>query len=56
MISQNGADWHLGVLRLPRNGFTDNGVENYYFSGVYIEGQTLTTAVTGPKSSVGKAR
>ncbi|KAI1771271.1 hypothetical protein F4818DRAFT_445294 [Hypoxylon cercidicola] len=45
--SSNGADWHLGVLELPRSGYSD-GVEDFYFSGVYIESGTLTTAIGGP--------
>lgn len=47
--SSNGADWHLGVLELPRTGYADAN-EDYYFSGVYIESGTITTAVTGPAS------
>ncbi|KAF7954264.1 hypothetical protein EAE96_005393 [Botrytis aclada] len=45
--SSNGADWHLGVLELPVTGQTD-GVEDFYFSGVYIENGSLTTSVAGP--------
>jgi hypothetical protein len=42
--SSNGADWHLGVLRLP--GSNDGtGAEDWYFSGVYIESGELTTSV-----------
>ncbi|KAH7406640.1 hypothetical protein DE146DRAFT_648000 [Phaeosphaeria sp. MPI-PUGE-AT-0046c] len=42
--SSNGADWHLGVLRLP--GSNDAaGAEDWFFSGVYIEGGELTTSV-----------
>jgi hypothetical protein len=42
--SSNGADWHLGVLRLP--GSNDGtGAEDWYFSGVYIESGELTTAI-----------
>ncbi|ORY69976.1 uncharacterized protein BCR38DRAFT_96685 [Pseudomassariella vexata] len=44
--SSNGADWHLGVLELPRSGYSDSN-EDFYFSGVYIESGTLTTAVSG---------
>ncbi|KAF2137344.1 glycoside hydrolase family 131 protein [Aplosporella prunicola CBS 121167] len=40
--SSNGADWHLGVLRLDGND--DATLEDWFFSGVYIE-DTLTTAV-----------
>jgi len=46
--SSNGEDWHLGVLRLPRSGYTDNGAEDWYFSGVYIESGSLTTSIAGP--------
>ncbi|KAL1956321.1 hypothetical protein VTO42DRAFT_7404 [Malbranchea cinnamomea] len=45
--SSNGADWHLGVLRLPRSGFDDTDPEDWYFSGVYVETGPLTTSVTG---------
>ncbi|OBT47763.1 hypothetical protein VE00_02237 [Pseudogymnoascus sp. WSF 3629] len=45
--SSNGADWHLGVLELPRDGYADSN-EDFYFSGVYIESGTLTTSVAGP--------
>ncbi|KAH7400041.1 hypothetical protein BKA64DRAFT_722834 [Cadophora sp. MPI-SDFR-AT-0126] len=46
--SSNGADWHLGVLRLPKSGVSDGGAEDWYYSGVYIESGTLTTSVAGP--------
>jgi hypothetical protein len=42
--SSNGADWHLGVLELPRSGYPDSN-EDLYFSGVYIESGSLTTAI-----------
>ncbi|KAK1769236.1 hypothetical protein QBC33DRAFT_513464 [Phialemonium atrogriseum] len=45
--SSNGADWHLGVLELPRDGQSDSN-EDFYFSGVYIESGSITTAVSGP--------
>jgi len=45
--SSNGADWHLGVLELPRSGYPDTA-EDFYFSGVYIESGTITTTVGGP--------
>lgn len=45
--SSNGADWHLGVLELPRDGYADTD-EDLYFSGVYIESGSLTTSVSGP--------
>lgn len=45
--SSNGADWHLGVLELPRSGYADAN-EDFYFSGVYIEDGTITTEIGGP--------
>ena len=45
--SSNGADWHLGVLELPRSGYPDTN-EDFYFSGVYIESGPITTAIGGP--------
>ncbi|KAH6672674.1 hypothetical protein F5X68DRAFT_174897 [Plectosphaerella plurivora] len=45
--SSNGADWHLGVLELPRDGYADAD-EDFYFSGVYIEDGEITTSVAGP--------
>lgn len=48
---QNGADWHLGVLRLPKDGEDATAAEDWYFSGVYIESGTLTKTVVGPASA-----
>lgn len=46
----NGADWHLGVLRLP--GSSDApGAEDWFFSGVYVESGDLTTSVNTPGGS-----
>ncbi|KAK4121878.1 carbohydrate-binding module family 1 protein [Parathielavia appendiculata] len=50
--SSNGADWHVGVLELPRSGYPDT-TEDYYWSGVYIESGSLTTSVAGPGSGPG---
>ncbi|KAI1170343.1 carbohydrate-binding module family 1 protein [Nemania sp. FL0916] len=50
--SSNGADWHLGVLELPRSGYPDAN-EDLYFSGVYIESGSITTSVSGPGSPGG---
>lgn len=40
----NGADWHLGVLRLPGSNDAP-GAEDWFFSGVYVESGGLTTSV-----------
>jgi hypothetical protein len=45
--SSNGADWHVGVLELPRSGYPDAD-EDFYWSGVYIESGDITTNVAGP--------
>ncbi|KAL9054488.1 MAG: hypothetical protein Q9162_004134 [Coniocarpon cinnabarinum] len=46
--SSNAADWHLGVLRLPSYpaNTAEDGPEDWYFSGVYIESAPLTTTFT----------
>ncbi|KAK6353656.1 hypothetical protein TWF696_005618 [Orbilia brochopaga] len=42
----NGADWHLGVLRLPMNSDLNSpDVEDWYFSGVYVESGSLNTQI-----------
>ncbi|KKA29646.1 hypothetical protein TD95_000695 [Thielaviopsis punctulata] len=46
----NGADWHVGVLELPRSGYTDSN-EDFYFAGVYIEDGDVTTTMGGSSSS-----
>ncbi|KAL9113715.1 MAG: hypothetical protein Q9227_002160 [Pyrenula ochraceoflavens] len=52
--SSNGADWHLGVLRLPgSSSLSSPDVEDWYFSGVYIESGSLTTSVAGPGGATG---
>jgi hypothetical protein len=43
----NGADWHLGVLRLTNDGKT----EDWNFSGVYIESGDITTSIVSPGGS-----
>ncbi|SPO03029.1 related to endoglucanase c [Cephalotrichum gorgonifer] len=49
--SSNGADWHLGVLELPRDGYPNTN-EDFYFSGVYIEnGQITKSAPIGERTS-----
>lgn len=42
--SSNGADFHVGVLELPRSGYAD-AIEDIYFSGVYIETGSINTAI-----------
>ncbi|KAM7203910.1 beta-glucanase [Rhypophila sp. PSN 637] len=49
--SSNGADWHVGVLELPRSGYPDSD-EDLYWSGVYIESGSITTSVSGPGAPV----
>lgn len=40
----NGADWHLGVLRLPQGG-GEMEAEDWFFGGVYVESGEVTTVV-----------
>lgn len=47
--SSDGADWHLGVLRLPGNG-VEATTEDWHFSGVYIESGDVTLSVSGPSN------
>jgi hypothetical protein len=42
--SSNGADFHVGVLRLPGSS-DDAAPEDWFFSGVYMEKGELTTSV-----------
>ncbi|CAK4034294.1 Hypothetical predicted protein [Lecanosticta acicola] len=49
--SSNGADWHLGVLRLPASGSRGAATEDWLFSGVYIESGDLTKSISGPGNS-----
>ncbi|KAI7652951.1 hypothetical protein KC318_g14569 [Hortaea werneckii] len=51
--SSNGADWHLGVLRLQSGSANSDGAEDWNFSGVYIESGDLTKSVSGPGGSSG---
>ncbi|EME42304.1 hypothetical protein DOTSEDRAFT_89736 [Dothistroma septosporum NZE10] len=48
--SSNGADWHLGILRIPGNGVAAT-TEDWHFSGVYIESGDVTLSVSGPYNS-----
>ncbi|KXH67428.1 hypothetical protein CSAL01_02550 [Colletotrichum salicis] len=52
--SSNGADWHVGVLELPRDGYADE-TEDFYFSGVYIEDGDITKAVGSGSSDAGSS-
>lgn len=49
-VSSNGADWHVGVLELARDGYED-ATEDLFFSGVYIESGDLTTSFSSAGSS-----
>ncbi|TKA45551.1 hypothetical protein B0A54_04090 [Friedmanniomyces endolithicus] len=55
--SSNGADWHLGVLRLPSStGRSDTAAEDWHFSGLYIESGEITTSVSGPGGASSESR
>ncbi|USP75764.1 hypothetical protein yc1106_03038 [Curvularia clavata] len=46
----NGADFHVGVLRLPGSNDAP-GAEDWFFSGVYIEDGQLTTKISDGAAS-----
>ncbi|KAL1310937.1 hypothetical protein AAFC00_001160 [Neodothiora populina] len=47
--SSDGADWHVGALRLPPSDSSIGaGAEDFYYSGVYIESGDVTLSVAGP--------
>jgi len=46
--SSDGKDFHVGLLRLPKGGASSNAKEDWYFSGVYIESDPITTSISGP--------
>lgn len=52
--SSNGADFHVGVLELPRDGYADAD-EDIYVSGVWIESGDLTTEIGGGDASSGSS-
>ncbi|OHE93275.1 hypothetical protein CORC01_11418 [Colletotrichum orchidophilum] len=52
--SSNGADFHVGVLELPREGYADE-TEDFYFSGVYIENGEITKAIGSGSSGSGSS-
>jgi hypothetical protein len=52
--SSNGADFHVGVLRLPGSNDAP-GAEDWFFSGVYIESGELTTAIGSAGGAAGAA-
>lgn len=52
--SSNGADFHVGVLELPRDGYADAD-EDIYISGVYIESGDLTTEIGSGDASSGSS-
>ncbi|KAF7190803.1 hypothetical protein HII31_07962 [Pseudocercospora fuligena] len=51
--SSDGADWHLGVLRLPASSGASGVKESWHFSGVYIEDGELTISIAGASGGLG---
>ncbi|KAF8510881.1 hypothetical protein BU17DRAFT_77622 [Hysterangium stoloniferum] len=52
----DSADWHIGVLRLPKDGTIPATPEDWYWSGIYVEQAPITTSIAGPSSDVTSAR
>ncbi|RAL08806.1 glycoside hydrolase family 131 protein [Aspergillus homomorphus CBS 101889] len=48
--SSNSADWHVGELRLP-NGGPNDAVEDWFWSGIYVEEAPITKEIGSGSSS-----
>ncbi|PWY73118.1 hypothetical protein BO94DRAFT_578329 [Aspergillus sclerotioniger CBS 115572] len=53
--SSNSADWHVGVLRLAGSGTNDDNAEDWFWSGVYVEEDSLTKEIGDGSSSTSSA-
>ncbi|RAH78648.1 hypothetical protein BO86DRAFT_438030 [Aspergillus japonicus CBS 114.51] len=50
--SSNSADWHIGELRLPGSGASNDAAEDWFWSGIYIEESPITKEIgSGSPSS-----
>ncbi|GFF54194.1 hypothetical protein IFM46972_09964 [Aspergillus udagawae] len=43
--STNSADWHVGQLRLPNGGASNDAAEDWFWSGIYVEQAPITTKI-----------
>ncbi|KAF7133804.1 hypothetical protein CNMCM5793_005216 [Aspergillus hiratsukae] len=49
--SSNSADWHVGQLRLPNGGASNDAAEDWFWSGIYIEEAPITKEIGSGGSS-----
>lgn len=49
--STNSADWHVGQLRLPNGGASNDAPEDWFWSGIYVEQAPITKEIGSPASS-----
>ncbi|PKX95176.1 glycoside hydrolase family 131 protein [Aspergillus novofumigatus IBT 16806] len=43
--STNSADWHVGQLRLPNGGASNDAPEDWFWSGIYVEQAPITKEI-----------
>ncbi|RHZ43788.1 glycoside hydrolase family 131 protein [Aspergillus thermomutatus] len=53
--SSNSADWHVGQLRLPNGGGSNDAAEDWFWSGIYVEEAPITKEI-GSSGSSGSSR
>ncbi|RAH64773.1 glycoside hydrolase family 131 protein [Aspergillus aculeatinus CBS 121060] len=49
--SSNSADWHVGELRLPGSGSSNDAAEDWFWSGVYVEEAPITKEIGSGSAS-----
>ncbi|RAK80266.1 glycoside hydrolase family 131 protein [Aspergillus fijiensis CBS 313.89] len=49
--SSNSADWHVGELRLPGSGSSNDAAEDWFWSGVYVERAPITKEIGSGSAS-----
>ncbi|PYI34968.1 hypothetical protein BP00DRAFT_335582 [Aspergillus indologenus CBS 114.80] len=49
--SSNSADWHVGELRLPGSGASNDAAEDWFWSGIYIEESPITKEIGSGSAS-----
>ncbi|KAH3241512.1 hypothetical protein KXW57_005149 [Aspergillus fumigatus] len=49
--STNSADWHVGQLRLPNGGASNDAPEDWFWSGIYVEQAPITSPASSSSSS-----
>jgi hypothetical protein len=49
--STNSADWHVGQLRLPNGGTSNDAPEDWFWSGIFVEQAPITKEIGSSSSS-----